>query len=279
MNADAILEMVGAGVLAPAIASLGIYWLSSSLLSKAAAARSAVGIGFVAGFVIGYLLLPDWAELIPSRHWHWLPWLGLAGGVTGSIGVCAAPPKRWLLMLATSVAAAWFLVPTWPSLDPPRFIWLVALSVGLVLLIGLMDPLPPRIGGRLFLGMLSIAAVALAAMIAACVSVTYARIAGVAACSLVGVWGGTYLRQSDDEIAVRAAIPASLIVVGGIAFVACVESERPQYGLLLLPACPLGLWISRSIRQLSGRRATVLRIASVVIPLLVAAAVSYARVL
>jgi len=281
MQADAITEMIGGGVLAPAAIALGVYWLASRLLPGNAASRFPVVIGLLAGFVSGYVLLPEWAALKPARHWHWLPWLGLVAGFTGGIGVRAGPLSRWLLFLATSVAAAWLLVPTWPNLDPPRFIWLIALSAGLCVLIGLTDSLPPRFGGRLVLGLLSITAVAVAVTIAACVSVTYARIAGVAACSLGGVWGAACLRRRDDELAVRAAVPAACIIVGGIAFVACVESERPQYGLLLLPAAPLGLWIcqTRTLRQLSGRTATALRIACVAIPLLAAAAVSYARIL
>jgi hypothetical protein len=274
-------EMIGAGVLAPAAIAFGVYWLASRLLPDSAASRYPVVIGLLAGFVAGCVLLLESDALKPSRHWHWLPWLGLMAGFTGCVSVRTASPIRWLLVLTTSAAVAWFLVPTWANLSPPRVVWLIALSVGLCVLIALSDPLPRRFGGRLVLGLLGITAAAVAVMIAACVSVTYAQVAGVAACALGGVWGGVCLRQRDDELAVRAALPAALTIVGGIAFVACIESERPQYGLLLLPIAPLGLWICQlpALHRLSGHKATVLRIAWVVIPLLAAAAVSYARVL
>lgn len=279
MQADAILA-IGGGILAPAVIALGGDWLLSRLLPEPAASRYPVVVGLLAGFVIGYLLLPDWAAVVPSRHWHWFPWLGLAAGFTGSMGVRAGPVGRWLLIIAMCVAAACFLVPTWASLDPPRFAWLITFSAGLCGLIGLTDPLPPRIGGRLFLGLLSVTAAAVALMIAACVSVTYARIAGVAACSLSGVWAAACLKATDDESAVRAALPAIWTIVGGIAFVACIESERPQYGLLLLPIAPLGLWLCQTpaLRRLSGRKAVLLRVGCVLIPLLAAAGVAYARI-
>jgi hypothetical protein len=273
-------EMIGAGVFAPAAIGLAVYLLLSRLLPDRAS-RLLVVVALLAGFLTGYLLLHEWTVLKPARHWHWLPWMGVVAGFTGSLGLRAAAPIRWMLMLATSVAAAWFLVPTWADLDPPRVVWLIAVSAGLWLLIALTDPLPPRIGGRLVLGLLGLTAATVAVMIAACVSVSYAQVAGLAACALGGVWGGICLRGRDDELAVRAAIPAAVILVGGIAFVACIETEPPQYGLLLLPAALLGLWICRlpALSRLTGRKATLLRIASVVILLLAAAGVSYARVL
>lgn len=281
MSADAVTEILGLGVLAPAAIALGSCWLSSKVLPEAAASRLSVVLGFVAGFVIGYVLLPEWAEVRPSRHWHWLPWIAIAAGVTGALGVRAPSYVKWFLIVATSVAAAWFLVPTWSSLSPPRPVWLIALSAGLLVLINLTEPLPPRIGGKLFLGLLSITAAGVALTIAACISLTYARIAGLAACALAGVSAAAWLRRSDNDIAVRAAVPAIQVVVGGIAFVACIEPDPPQYGLLLLPAAPLGLWVAelRSLRQLAGRKRMAVQLASVAIPLLFAAAVSYARLL
>jgi hypothetical protein len=76
-------------------------------------------------------------------------------------------------------------------------------------------------------------------------------------------------------------VPAIQIAIGGIAFVACIEPDPPQYGLLLLPAAPLGVWVGelQSLRKLSSRRRRAVQLASVAIPLLVAAAVSYARLL
>lgn len=281
MSADAVTEILGLGILAPAAIALGICWLSNRLLPAAAAARLYVTLGFVAGFVIGYVLLPEWAAVRPSRHWHWLPWIAIAAGVTGSMGVHAARYVKWFLIVATSAGAAWFLVPTWSSLSPPRPVWLVALSAGLSLLIGFTEPLPPRVGGRQSLCLLSITAAGVALTIAACISLTYARIAGLAACALAGVWGAAWLRRTDDDVAVRAAVPAVQIVLAGIAFIACIEPDPPQYGLLLPPAAILGVWVGelRPLRKLAGRKQMAMHLASVVIPLLVAAAVSYARLL
>lgn len=281
MSADAVTEILGLGILAPAAIALGVCWLSNRLLPAAAAARLSVTLGFVAGFVIGYLLLPEWAAVRPSRHWHWLSWIAIAAGFTGVLGICVPRTVKWFLIAATSLAAAWFLVPTWASLSPPRPVWLLALATGFSLLVGLAEPLPPRIGGRRTLGLVSITAAGVALTIAACISLTYARIAGLAACALAGVWGAAWLRRCEDDIAVRAAVPAIQIVLAGIAFVACIEPDPPQYGLLLPPAAILGVWVGelRPLQKLAGRKRMAMHLASVVIPLLVAAAVSHARLL
>jgi len=279
MSVDAVTEILGLGVLAPAAIALVTYWLSVSLLPAAISSRISVALGFLAGFVLGYVLLPEWAAVRPSRHWHWLPWIAIVAGFMGALAVRAPRLVAWCLIVAASGVAAWFLVPTWVSLSPPRPVWLIALGTGLSLLIGLTAPLPPRIGGRLTLGLLSLTAAGVALTIAACISLTYARIAGLAACALVGVWAAAWLRRSDDDGAVRAALPAIQIAIAGIAFVACIEPDPPQYGLLLLPAAPLGVWVGelRSLRSLSGRRRRAVQLASVAIPLVFAAAVSYAR--
>lgn len=281
MLADSITEMIGAGVLAPAAVAFGVYWLASRLLPAAAASRYPIALALVSGFVVGYCLLHGNAAVVPSRHWHWLPWLGLAAGVTGCLAIHAGKVVRWLLMLATCGAAAWFLVPTWSSLEPPRVVWLIALTAGLCILVGLTDPLPTRFGGRPVLFLLGLTAAVVAATIAATISLTYGQIAGLAACALGGVWTGMRIKGRDDEAAVRAAVPAALILIGGSAFVGCIEPDPPNYGLLLLPAAPLGLWLCQipAVRRLTGRTATVVQIASVVIPLIAAAAVAYARIL
>jgi hypothetical protein len=110
---------------------------------------------------------------------------------------------------------------------------------------------------------------------------TYARIACVAAGSVAGLWAGACFRPNEETTVVRGLIPAFMIVVGGIVFVGCVEPQRPQYGLLLLPAAISGLWLCESppLRRFSGSKRSVVQIASVAIPLSLAAVLSYARLL
>src|SRR5688572_25919320 len=99
MSADAVTEILGLEVLAPAAIALITCWLSVSVLPSAVSSRISVVLGFVAGFVAGYVLLPEWAELRPSRHWHWLPWISLAAGVAGTLGVRAPRFVRWFLIV------------------------------------------------------------------------------------------------------------------------------------------------------------------------------------
>ena len=79
--------------------------------------------------------------------------------------------------------------------------------------------------------------------------------------------------MSDDELAVRALLPAATIIVGGSAFVGCIEPQPPLYGLLALPAAALGLWVSAVVplKRRSNRTVHTVQI-GVVGSLLVAAA-------
>jgi hypothetical protein len=289
-------------------------WLGRWLLRGEASARYAATVGFVGGFVIGYGLLTDADEWYPTRHWHWLPYLGLAAGIVAPVGNArgVSVPERWLMSLLLAVAAAWFLVPTWSSLDASRVYWLLALSGVLWLPAAGLDPLPRRIGSLPVLLSLCGASLGVTVMVGLCVSVTYAGMAAAASGSLAGLCLDSILRRrqsshsgvpgadrstlasavnpeeglketaradelSDDELAIRALLPAATIVVGGAAFVGSIEPQPPLYGLLALPAAPLGLGLSAPgpLRGRSGRTVHAVQIGAVASLLLAAAAQVY----
>lgn len=276
MTADALTEALGYGVLIPAVVSVGIVWLTQRLLPEDAATRFPTAAGFAGGFFVGYLLLPEWAELFPTRHWHWLPYLGLAAGLTGPIGLAkgVSLPERWLLTLMLAIVAAALLVPIWSRLQPTRAAWLSVVTAWLFLLAALSDPLPPRIGGRRLTFMLWLVSVVVAVTIALSVSVTYGRVAVVAAGSLAGVCAGAWWGSDDSET--RALIPAFTVIVGGIAFVGFIEPDPPLFGLLALPVAPLSLWVCRigPLKRLSGVKAATVQFAAVLVPLGIAAALT-----
>lgn len=310
MSGESAVGLLGLGVLVPAAGAAALVWLSRKLLRGDASSRYPAAAGFVGGFVIGYVLLADWEEWLPERHWQWLPYLALAAGIVAPVanakGVSLA--ERWLVSLLLAAASAWFLVPTWSSLEPPRAFWLMALSGLLFLLAAGLDPLPQRIGSRPVLLSLSAASLVVTLMVGLCVSLTYALVAAAATASLAGVGleslllrrndsnsrgpgatcstmpggGGSESepmgadRQnglSEDELAVRALLPVAAIVVGGAAFVGCIEPQRPLYGLLVLPAAPLGLWLSAAgpVKSRSGRSVLATQAAAVGLPLLAGA--------
>ena len=94
-----------------------LRWLLPDAFEK----RYTVVIAFVTGFFVGYgmLSLSPW---IPTAHWHWLPWMLLAGTVVGPIS-CANGVYRiekWLLYALLALGVGWMLVPTWEDLEPAR---------------------------------------------------------------------------------------------------------------------------------------------------------------
>ncbi len=87
------------------------------------AAPLALGAGWLAGaaFLFGWPVLP------PAEHWEWLLYLApfaVAAGVINSLNRTPAW-LRWALVLA-SAAAAWRVVPEFPSIADDRWRWMAA---------------------------------------------------------------------------------------------------------------------------------------------------------
>ena len=112
-------------VAAPAATAVAVASLSRVVAPDWLSRRFALPLGLAAGFFVGYVILPEWAAIVPVRHWHWLPWVG-AAAVLGAIsreGVTTTTfgsVERWPVFAALALFAAWNLVPLWPHLAPPR---------------------------------------------------------------------------------------------------------------------------------------------------------------
>ncbi len=266
---NSAIEIVGYGGVVPAAVSTAVMVLAARFLPARVSRRYAAAVALVIGFFVGYVLLPSWAELVPKRHWHWLPYLGLGAMIIGPIGLARGvfAVERWLLLLALAIVAAWLLVPTWASLQPPRSVYVPILAGYLLLLSVLLEPLPARVPGRLLLALLSIVALSVAVAIAALVSLNYARVAAIAAAAIVGCCVASFFYFHESMT--RGLIPAYAILVGGVAFVATIEPSRPLVGLLLAPAAPLALWSCAwgPLARLRGVKAAVVQSAVVLVPL------------
>lgn len=267
-----MIEIAGYGGVVPAAVSVAVCLLCRRCLPSQGASRYSSAAAFAAAFFVGYALLPDWAPLRPERHWHWLPYLGLAAMIVGPIA--AAPGvriwQRWMLFALLSTAAAWLLVPTWSGLQPARPIWIAILASGLWVLTAALDALPQRLQGRLFLSHCLLAAMTVAIALAAGISLKYGQVAGIAAAALAGCFVcGVFDHQ---PLATRGLIPAFVVLVGGIAFVGCIEPQPPRYGALVMPAAPLLLWSFAFGPQarLSGKTAAIAQTVAVLIPLTIA---------
>ncbi len=267
------LEFIGYGVVVPALISTAVVFNLPRLLPEKVGYRYAGAIAVASAFFVGYALLPEWAELTPQRHWHWLPYLGLAAAVLAPVGLANGvhTVERWLLFALLAVCAAWLLVPTWASLKPPRGTYIPILAVYLFLLMALIELLPNRVSPRFLALALLAAALVTTVAVTAFVSVRYGTLGGIAVAALVGC-GGLF-RPQQEEPSLRAAAVVYALLIGGVAFVGFVEPEPPLRGILVLPAAPVALWLVcwGPLVKLGGRKRLVLQSVVILVPLVVGA--------
>ena len=235
-------------MIVPAAVAMAVCSFRGDACPRSIAVRHASALGFAAGFLAGYALLPDWAEMIPSRHWHWLVYLGAAAALTGPIALAGgvSPPNRWLLQGLLATVAAWLIVPTWAS--APAVACRACAGAGRVLR-------PSGDRGRWAAGSrfgtdalhsMCVAAAGSAATIAAFVSLTYATLAGLAAAALAGTCLASWRRS--DPLEIRGLIPAYAIVVGGAAFVAEISPSAALAGDPAHPCRPSGTVVLRALQ-------------------------------
>jgi hypothetical protein len=265
------IEILGYGGAVPAGVALVIAVLCRRLLPPTASERYAAAAAVASTFFIAYALLP-WTELQPKRHWQWLPYLGAAAMIAGPLALASGVSRveRWLVHLMLALTAAWLLVPAWSTLEPPRPAYIAMLTGYLLLLMTALDALPPRLLGPLFLVHLTIAAAATALALAVSVSVKFGQLAGIATAAMAGCAVSAFF--SRPHSAAQGSIPVFAILLGGSAFVGCIELQPPLAGILLAPAAPLALWICARgpLTRFEGVRGAAVQIAAVLIPLTIA---------
>ncbi len=276
------IELVHYTAVVPLLTAAASAWFAGRLLPVQLAERYALGIALATGFGVGYWLLPEWAPLVPTNHWQWLPYLAataVLGGLTQATGVW------WIESLfaygALALLAAWQLVPLWEELVPPRHYAVPLLAGYLLLLMAILSSLPDRLLGPLFVGLLAVSAGTVAVLIAIGVSMTYGQVAAVAAAALGGCWLLSLLanltRGVSEEsaarlaVAIRGLIPVFAVLVGGVAFVGTIEPAPPMTIILLAPAAPLMLWLFSAgpLARLTGWPSVAARTGTVIVPLMI----------
>jgi hypothetical protein len=268
----------------PFTAAVAAAWIVRSLVPAEISKRYVLGFALAAGFFAGYWFLPD-AALVPSKHWHWLPYLAavaLVGGLTSASD--ASWTARLLAYGAVAVVAAWKLVPHWGDLQPPWH-YAVPLLAGYFLLLSvLLVALPDRLLGPLFVSLLCVSAGATALLITIGFSLKYGQVAAIAAAALVGCLMATLLpkltrRASEGpsewlDPSIRGLVPVFAILVGGLAFVGTIDPSPPMPVMLVAPAAPLMLWLFAAgpLARLNGPPAIAAQTAAVLLPLALAIA-------
>jgi hypothetical protein len=283
---DGRTELLLYTFIVPMLVAAAAAWFASRLLPVPIAERYSLGVALAAGFGVGYWLLPEWAHLVPTKHWQWLPYLA-AAAVLGGLAVAGGVtwPERLVANAALALVAAWQLVPLWEELQPPRHYAVPLLAGYLFLLAALLSALPDRLLGPLFVGLLAVSSGTVAVLIAIGVSLIYGQVAGVAGAALCGCWLASLLSALTRNVSandtgirsqcIRGLIPVYAVLVGGLAFVGTIEPTPPMTIFLLAPAAPLMLWLFSAgpLGRLRGLPAAAAQIAAVLIPLAIALAI------
>ncbi|QDU31159.1 hypothetical protein ETAA8_63120 [Anatilimnocola aggregata] len=277
-----LLEFLLYSAVIPAITAVIVAITLRRLLPTTIGAGCSFAVGVAAGFFVGYALLPEWAPLVPERHWQWLPHLAFSAAFVG----CVIGAGRWpawssgLLYCALGLLTAWLIVPSWVQPTRLGMIPLVTAYIAGISLFLVM--LPARLRGRLFLFLLAACAASTALVVFIEVA-KYGQVAVIVAPAIVACWVALLLQarlwpqpeaNATESLAwaTAALIPVYVLIAGGSAFVGAIEPTRPVYWLLAVPAAPLALWlfVVGPLARLTGIQAVLAQTFAVaVIPLVV----------
>jgi hypothetical protein len=256
---DLALDIFGLPAAAALVVSLALAWTARQLTPPRWSGHYIVPCAVAIGFVIGYALLPrDWAAWKPdaSQPWTSLPYLGLMAAIFAAAFPPAPRSQAWkFVLVAVGPIAAVYLTPNWPvfGLTREKVRWIL---LAYLLLVGVpLQYLPARLANHALLAILAVAATMTAVVTGAMVSIRFAQLAATAAGALAGSWIATLLSPKPG-LPGKSVIPVYTVLVGGIAWIACVEPDPPQTGLLAIPLIPLALWLIPLVsRLMSGATA------------------------
>jgi hypothetical protein len=265
------MKLLFEGFVAPAVVSVVVAIALVRGFRGATPRRLAASLALAVSFFAGFAVLETGA-LRPSTYWHYLPWLALVAGVVGPIGHSAGirSVQRLALMLLLTVAASWFLVPTWASLQPFRDRYVAAFAGALFLYWFALDPLARRAPRGWLPGALALAALNGGVIVAAFVSIRLGLLGVVAGAALSGSCVAAYLE--GDSGTLRGMLPAHVVVFGGVMLAAGLNVGLPPAALILICSAPFGLWLccTGPLARLPGKWRSVVQAGVICLPLVVA---------
>src|SRR5262245_22924292 len=189
------------------------------------------------------------------QPWTWLPYLC----VLAAVFAASFPPgprlQAWrFVLIVVSPIAAVYLTPSWPvfGLGRERVRWLL---VGYLLLVGMpLQYLPAELIERGLLAVMTAAAALTAVASGKEAAVRIGQLAAIAAGGLAGTWIAGLLSTKRGGLPSVSVVPVYTVLVGGVAWIACVEPDPAKAGLLVIPLFPLVLWLVAPMSRF--RRAT-----------------------
>ena len=230
-----------------------IHWTLPAEVGQRYAAPAAVAVAFA----VGYVLLPDWAPLKPGEYWQWLPALALVAALVAAVAAAKGVTltEHGLITALLAAVAAALLIPTWPDLQTAWLRYFALLACYLFALSVLVSPLMTRLSPRVNLAALALASGATAALTAYYVSLKFGHLAIIHTAALAGCAAALLIVRGVSLSAALAAVYG--ILAGGVAWVGAINPQPPLYGLLVVPAAPLALWLSLAgpLGRLKGWRA------------------------
>jgi hypothetical protein len=236
------LDIFGLAALVAGVTSLVVALSGARVLPPGMNERLTLPLALALGYCAGYVALPrNWAALVPqpAQSWQWLPHLAIATAAISIATVGRHLALRLIVLIVVSVISGWLLTPTWPIFGLERPASIAILSGYIFVMTAVLGIAPPRRLSHPFIGLLALVAAIMSAWIGAAVSIRFAQLGAIAAAGLAGCWGAVFFSTRPTELAFRTLVPLYGVLVGGIAFIACVEPEPPLVALLLVPALPL----------------------------------------
>jgi hypothetical protein len=278
LDTKTVIGIALRGVIVPALAAAGLFVLISGLWPSDVARRYRCGVSFAVGAFVGFVLLPSTSTLAPGQFYEWVLYIAILGafvaGLTRADGVTRG--ERWTAIYVFAPIAAWLIVPQWPSAVPAWQIQWAGVSLAIMLLTALLYPLPQMLSGRSLPWWLMLV-LAATSVILFDQSETFGMLAALATGALAGcAVAALFARELPDW---RSLVLPYVIVLVGYAYTGAVYPTEPKWLMLLLPLVPLALWICSvgPFARLTGFRAIAVQAASVVVPLVIIAALLLAN--
>jgi hypothetical protein len=250
------LEIFGLAAGVALVVSLATAWTARRVTPARWSGHFIAPCAVAIAFVAGYALLPrDWAGWEPEANqpWTWLPYVGLLAAVFAAAFPPGARSQAWrLVLIVVALIAAVYLTPNWPvfGLARQHVRWVL---VAYLLLVGMpLQYLPTRVADAGLLAAMSAAAAMSAVASGAMVSTRLAQLAAIATGALAGSWIVGLLSAKRRGLPAAGVIPVYMVLVGGIAWIACVEPEPAKMGLLVIPFVPALVSMFRALVRRPG---------------------------
>ncbi len=240
-----LLEIFGIAALVALAIARALTLLGLRHLPAGPANRFVLPFAVAVAYFAGYATLPRaFATFTPQtgQAWAWLPYLGLlAAFLAATPPISTKLPLRLILLTLLAALSAVLLSPTWPVYGFTRiplavFLTIYLLAVGLPLQLS-----PPHSRNRLSLYLLLAISVLNTLAIGAIYSTRHAQLAALFATAFTGISIALLFGSKAPDLSLQRLAPLFATLVGGIAWLACVEPDPPEPILLAIPLLSWGI--------------------------------------